>query len=90
MFGIPFDGGVSYRGGAAAAPEILRANTKHFTPSTERLYYYDKFDILDAGDFVNEDRDALFAEVQEYVRELVKNNVRLHNGGRRPFRYHPY
>ena len=29
------------------------------------------------GDFVNEDRDALFAEVQEYVRELVKNNVRF-------------
>ena len=72
LFGIPFDGGVSYRGGAAAAPEILRA-----TPSTERLYYYDKFNILDAGDFVNEDRDALFAEVQEYVRELVKNNVRF-------------
>lgn len=77
LFGIPFDGGVSYRGGAAEAPEILRANTKHSTPSTERLYYYDKFDILDAGDFVNEDRDALFAEIQEYVRELVKNNVRF-------------
>ena len=59
LFGIPFDGGVSYRGGAAEAPEILRANTKHSTPSTERLYYYDKFNILDAGDFVNEDRDAL-------------------------------
>ena len=27
LFGIPFDGGVSYRGGAAEAPEILRANT---------------------------------------------------------------
>lgn len=77
LFGIPFDGGVSYRGGAAEAPEILRANTKHSTPSTERLHYYDKFDILDAGDFVNEDRDALFAEVQEYVGKLVKNNVRF-------------
>ena len=37
IFGIPFDGGVSYRGGAAQAPEVLRANTKHSTPSTERI-----------------------------------------------------
>ena len=27
IFGIPFDGGVSYRGGAAQAPDLLRANT---------------------------------------------------------------
>ena len=30
IFGIPFDGGVSYRGGAAEAPKILRAT--HFAP----------------------------------------------------------
>lgn len=64
-------------GGAAEAPGNSACKHEHSTPSTERLYYYDKFNILDAGDFVNEDRDALFAEVQEYVRELVKNNVRF-------------
>ena len=47
IFGIPFDGGVSYRGGAAQAPEVLRANTKHSTPSTERLYYYDSFENVE-------------------------------------------
>ena len=77
IFGIPFDGGVSYRGGAAQAPEVLRANTKHSTPSTERLYYYDSFELLDAGDFVNEDRDALFAEVQAYVKTLVAQGVKF-------------
>ena len=34
IFGIPFDGGVSYRGGAAEAPDLLRANTITSTPST--------------------------------------------------------
>ena len=77
IFGIPFDGGVSCRGGAAQAPEVLRANTKHSTPSTERLYYYDSFELLDAGDFVNEDRDALFAEVQAYVKTLVAQGVKF-------------
>ena len=31
IFGIPYDGGVSYRGGAAEAPQMLRANTLHST-----------------------------------------------------------
>ena len=77
IFGIPFDGGVSYRGGAAEAPETLRANTKHSTPSTERLRYYEEFKVLDAGDFVNDNRDELFSEVQEYVRELVSKGIRF-------------
>ena len=76
IFGIPFDGGVSYRGGAAKAPEILRANTNHATPATERLQYFDKFEILDAGDFCGE-RDTVFAEVEDYVCNLVKNGVKF-------------
>ncbi|WP_312353002.1 arginase family protein, partial [Aminipila sp.] len=63
VFGIPFDGGVSYRGGAAEAPEVLRANTKHSTPQTERLHFYNRLNIVDSGDFVGEDRDTLFTEV---------------------------
>ena len=49
IFGIPYDGGVSYRGGAAQAPDLLRANTDHATPCTERLDYFDDFAVLDAG-----------------------------------------
>lgn len=40
IFGIPYDGGVSYRGGAAQAPDLLRANTDHATPCTERLDFF--------------------------------------------------
>ncbi len=71
IFGIPYDGGVSYRGGAAQAPDMLRANTKSSTPTTETLDYYQDFNVLDAGNFLDEDRDVMFAEVREYVKRLV-------------------
>jgi len=77
IFGIPFDGGVSYRGGAAEAPDLLRANTKSSTPSTERLSYYKEFNVLDAGNFTGEDRDAMFREIQEYVHGLVEKGIRF-------------
>ena len=77
LFGIPYDGGVSYRGGAAQAPEILRANTKHSTPSTERLAYYEDFKVLDAGDFAGDDRDVIFGEVQKYVADLVSKGIKF-------------
>lgn len=76
IFGIPYDGGVSYRGGAAQAPDLLRANTDHATPCTERLDYFDDFAVLDAGNFEGT-RDEAFAEVQEYVETLVRNDIRF-------------
>lgn len=77
IFGIPFDGGVSYRGGASEAPQVLRANTKHSTPATERLAYYKDFIVKDAGDFTSDSRDEIFKEVSEYVEKLVRENVRF-------------
>lgn len=77
IFGIPFDGGVSYRGGAAEAPDMLRANTLCSTPCTERLEYYADYNVYDAGNFVGEDREAMFDEVQAYVANLVKAGVRF-------------
>lgn len=77
IFGIPFDGGVSYRGGAAQAPDLLRANTITSTPSTEKLEYYADFNVVDAGNFTGEDREAMFAEIQEYVAGLVKAGVKF-------------
>lgn len=71
LFGIPFDEGVSYRGGTKEAPDTLRANTKTSSPSTERFEYFDKFNIFDAGNFVGDDREEMFAEIQSYVRDLV-------------------
>ena len=49
IFGIPYDGGVSYRGGAAQAPDLLRANTDHATPCTERLDFFDQYTVMYAG-----------------------------------------
>ena len=77
IFGIPYDGGVSYRGGAAEAPDLLRANTKCSTPCTERLEYYADFNVVDAGNFVGEDREAMFEEIQKYVAELVRAGVKF-------------
>ena len=77
IFGIPYDGGVSYRGGAAKAPDLLRANTDHATPCTERLDFFDGYSVLDAGNFEGDDRDEVFAEVQAFVEGLVRKGVRF-------------
>ena len=76
IFGIPFDGGVSYRGGAAQAPETLRENTLCSTPSTERLAYYEDLQVVDAGDFQGS-RDEIFREVETYVADLVRRGIRF-------------
>ena len=75
IFGIPYDKGVSYRGGASEGPGVLRANTLCSTPYTEQFECMDELNVHDAGDFVGEDRDVLFKEVQDYVAELVKKGI---------------
>lgn len=77
IFGIPFDGGVSYRGGAAQAPDLLRANTITSTPCTEKLEYFSDFNVVDAGNFIDEDREKMFAEIQEYVAGLVRQGIKF-------------
>lgn len=77
LFGIPYDGGVSYRGGTAQAPDFLRANTLHATPCTERLEWFGDFSVYDAGNFISEDRSEFFARVKDYVTSLVKRGIRF-------------
>ncbi len=77
VFGIPFDEGVSYRGGASEAPKMLRKNTLVATPTTESLCYFEEFTVFDSGDFISKNRDELFKEVEEYVEYLVKNNIKF-------------
>ena len=77
IFGIPYDGGVSYRGGASQAPDLLRANTDHATACSERLGFFQDFRVLDAGNFEGEDRDAVFGEVQQFVTSLVSAGRRF-------------
>lgn len=77
IFGIPYDGGVSYRGGASQAPDLLRANTDHATACSERLGFFQDFRVLDAGNFEGADRDAVFSEVQDYVTALASAGRRF-------------
>lgn len=77
IFGIPYDGGVSYRGGAAQAPDMLRGNTSHATPCNERLDFFKDFRVLDAGNFDGASRDEIFAEVQAFVEDLVRRGIRF-------------
>ena len=79
LFGIPFDGGASYRAGAAQAPDMLRANTLQSTPCTERLEWFDTFNVVDAGNFplTMDDREEVFADIQKFVCGLVKAGRRF-------------
>lgn len=77
VFGIPYDGGVSYRGGAAEAPETLRENTLCSTPCTERLDYFEDLNVVDGGDFTGTNREEIFSEVEKYVTNLVESGVRF-------------
>ena len=77
IFGIPYDGGVSYRSGAGEAPDMLRANTKSSTPTTETFDFFRELNVFDAGNFEGEDRDAMFEEVRSYVCGLVKRGARF-------------
>lgn len=52
IFGIPYDKGVSYRGGAAEGPDCLRQNAFTSTPYTERLQSIEALRVHDAGNFV--------------------------------------
>lgn len=77
IFGIPYGEGVSYRGGAEEAPKTLRENTLCSTPCTERLEWFDTFNVVDAGDFEGEEREQLFDEIRDYVAELVRKGIRF-------------
>lgn len=77
IFGIAYDGGVSYRGGAAQGPAVLRENTFCSTPYTENFASFENLKVYDGGDFymTGQDRDAFFKEIEDYVCELTKRGI---------------
>lgn len=77
IFGIPYDKGVSYRGGAAEGPDCLRQNTFTSTPYTERLQSMEDLKVYDAGDFCEAQRDDLFSEIEKYVEGLVREGKKF-------------
>jgi agmatinase len=72
VFGIPWDGSVSFRSGAKEAPSALRSITYTVAPTTERFESLEGFKIKDLGDFEGADREQIFGQVEEAVAELVK------------------
>lgn len=74
VFGIPYDGGVSFRSGAKEAPSALREITYTIAPTTEYFEDISELKILDIGDFDGITREDLFAKVEDKVSEIVKQN----------------
>lgn len=75
VFGIPYDGGVSFRNGAKDAPLALREITYTIAPTTEFFEDISKLKVLDIGDFYSEDRDELFSMVEDQVAKLVQTKT---------------
>ncbi len=57
IFGVPFDGGSSYRKGAAQAPPRLRELSAVFAPVSERAERFDDVTLEDVGDLALETGD---------------------------------
>ncbi len=72
VFGIPFDGSVSFRSGAKDAPQALRDITYTIPPTTEYFEDLSSLKIHDLGDFGSSTREELFDLVEGQVAELVK------------------
>lgn len=72
VFGIPYDGGVSFRSGTCEAPQELRKITHTISPTTEDFRDISPVKVKDLGDCVGKDRDEMFAEAEELAYQAVK------------------
>lgn len=70
--GIPYDKGVSFRGGAGEAPQALRNITYTIAPTTEYFEDISSLKIKDVGDFTESRREILFEQVAEQVAQWVE------------------
>ena len=74
VFGIPFDGNVSYRAGAKDGPAAIRESTAPIPPTTEYFEDMTGTTVVDLGDYDDEDCDILFEKVEKSVFELIKKD----------------
>ena len=72
VFGIPYDGGVSFRSGTCEAPQELRKITHTISPTTEDFRDISSVKVKDLGDCVGKDRDEMFAEAEKLAYQAVK------------------
>lgn len=82
VFGIPFDGGVSYRNGAKEGPSHIRSITYSIAPTTEDFELLEGFKVCDLGDIEADNRTQLFEKVESLVEHQVSNgNLFMMIGG---------
>ncbi|MBA7521169.1 Guanidinobutyrase [subsurface metagenome] len=72
VFGIPFDGGVSFRAGAKDGPRELREITYSIYPITERWESFPDLKVLDLGDIEEKDREKIFKKAEEIAYQVAK------------------
>ncbi len=72
VFGIPYDGGVSFRSGSSEAPQALRGITYTISPTTEDFRDISALKVKDLGDCVGKNRDEIFAEAEKLAFQAVK------------------
>ena len=75
IFGIPYDGSVSFRSGAKEAPDALRNITYTITPTTEEFKSFENLKLRDMGNAQGETRDELFKNAEELTKKLVEEGT---------------
>ena len=80
LFGIPYDGGVSYRPGARFAPTKVREISvlgRGFH-MTRELSLFERLKVADVGDSPTVPIDQLqtYERIEKFVTELLKNKKR--------------
>ncbi len=74
IFGIPYDGSVSFRSGAKDAPDALREITYSISPTTEDFESFAELKLKDLGNIEGSSRDDIFEEAKAVTTQLVNDN----------------
>ncbi len=82
ILGIPFDGSVSFRKGAALAPSKIRSLSPHVDRVTEEGKILADMNVCDYGDVERDlDWERYFATVQERASQVLDHPFALFIGG---------
>lgn len=72
MLGIPYNGGVSPRSGACETPQELWKITHTISLTTEDFRGISPVKVKGLDDYVEKDRNKMFAEAEELTYQVVK------------------
>ena len=89
VFGIPYDGGVSFRSGTCEAPQELRKITHTISPTTEDFRDISPLKVKDLGDCVGKDRGRDVRRGGGAGLPGREGGQVLHHDRRRPLGDHP-